>query len=126
MHEDALRSELEQVIAELAAAKTDYASLGAKIAGLEARRAALGRALGETERRRGAGTGLAAMYRTDAIVEVLTTTGTEMSINDVVAALHAAGRAHETYDNVGADLAYLTEKGRVTRLRRGVYAAPAS
>jgi hypothetical protein len=48
-----------------------------------------------------------------------------MSINDVVAALRQAGRGHETYDNVGVDLAYLAERGRITRVRRGIY-APAS
>jgi hypothetical protein len=46
-----------------------------------------------------------------------------MSINDVLAALRQAGRGHETYDNVGADLAYLTERGRITRVRRGIYAS---
>jgi hypothetical protein len=29
------------------------------------------------------------------------------------------GRGHETYDNVGIDLAYLAERGRITRVRRG-------
>jgi len=36
-----------------------------------------------------------------------------------------AGRGRETYDNVGVDLAYLAERGRITRVRRGIY-APAS
>ena len=118
---DALKSELEQVTSDLAAARTEYASLGAKIAGLEARRAALSRALTGPERR---STGaFTARYRTDAIVAILTDAGVEMSINEVVQALHWAGRPGETYDNVGIDLAYLAEQGRVARVRRGVYAA---
>jgi BMFP domain-containing protein YqiC len=45
MDPDILRSGLEQVASELAAARTEYASLGAKIAGLEARRAVLAKAI---------------------------------------------------------------------------------
>jgi len=118
---DILRSELEQVTAELAAARTEYASLGARIAGVEARRAALSRALTDTDRRGVGDPGLAAGYRTDAIVTVLQRAGTEMSIQDVVVALRDAGRPHETQDNVGVDLAYLAAQGRVVRIRRGVY-----
>ncbi len=122
MEDGALKAELDQVTSELAVARTEYASLGAKIAGLEARRAALGRALGGTEGRSAEAPGIAAMFRTDAIVAVLRDAGTEMSINDVVAALRDAGRPHEAYDNVGVDLAYLAQQGRVARVRRGVYA----
>jgi hypothetical protein len=125
MGDDALKSELDQVTAELAAARTEYASLGARIAGLQARQAALGRALSEAARQGQEAVGPAAGYRTDAIVAVLDAAGTEMSINEVLTALQEAGRVHETYDNVGVDLAYLAERGRVTRIRRGVY-APAS
>jgi hypothetical protein len=50
--------------------------------------------------------------------------GTEMSIQDVISALADVGRPGESYDNVSADLAYLAEKGRAKRTRRGVYAAP--
>jgi hypothetical protein len=46
-----------------------------------------------------------------------------MSVTDVITALHDAGRPHETYDNVGADLAYRAERGRIARVRRGIYAA---
>ncbi len=122
MEDETLESELAQVTSELAIARTEYASLGAKIAGLEARRAALSRALGGTGRRSAEAPGIAATPRTDAIVAVLKNAGTEMSINDVVAALRDAGRPHETYDNVGVDLAYLAQQGRVARARRGVYA----
>lgn len=123
MESEVLRSELEQVEAELAAARTEYASLGAKIAGLEARRAALSRTLTGTDRRGAADSGLAAGYRTDAIVAVLQQAATEMSIQDVVKALRDAGRPHESQDNVGVDLAYLADQGRVARIRRGVYAS---
>jgi septal ring factor EnvC (AmiA/AmiB activator) len=115
--EEPLKSELDQVTAELTVAKTEHASLGARIAGLEARQAALRKTLAETERRNAEPSGIAAMFRTDAIVAVL---NAEMSIKDVVAALRDAGR-DETIDNVGADLAYLKQKGRVARIRRGVY-----
>ena len=125
MEDDKLRSELEQVTSELATAKIKYASLGAEIAGLEARQAALRRALTGTERRDGQSADTLPKYRTDAIVELLTAAGTEMSINDVVAALHEAGRIQETYDNVGADLAYLAQQERITRVSRGRY-GPAS
>lgn len=123
MDEDALRSELEQVTADLAAARVQYASTGAKVAGLEAQRQALTRAL--THQARAADPMQAAVprYRTDAIVAVLEASGAEMSIQDVIGALANAGRPSETADNVGVDLAYLADRGRVNRVRRGVYAA---
>lgn len=123
MDSDTLRSELEQVTAELAAARTEYASLGARIAGLEARRTALSRALSDTDHISAGAPGIAAGFRTDAIVAVLRQAGTEMSIKDVTTALRQAGRPHETQDNIGVDLAYLTDQGRVRRVRRGVYTA---
>jgi septal ring factor EnvC (AmiA/AmiB activator) len=121
VNEDPLKSELDQVTSELTTAETEAASLGAKIAGLQARQAALRKTLADRERRSAEPSSIAAMFRTDAIVAVLNEVGAEISIKDVVAALGDAGR-HETYDNVGSDLAYLTEKGRVARIRRGVYA----
>jgi hypothetical protein len=117
-----LSSDLEQVRADLAAAEIEYASVGAKIAGLQARRDALIRALsalGGPARTAGS-----AGPRTDAIVDVLMATGTEMTIKEVIAALHDSGRENETYDNVAADLAYLKDQGRIARLRRGVYGRP--
>ncbi len=123
MDEDGLRSELDQVTAELAAARIQYASVGARVAGLEAQQQALTRAL--SHELRAADTTQVAIprYRTDAIVAVLEASQTEMSIQDVVSALAGAGRPGETADNVGVDLAYLAERGRVNRVRRGVYAA---
>jgi hypothetical protein len=122
MDDDALRSELDQVTAELSAASTQYASLGAKIAGLEAQQLALSKALAQAQS--GAVTPAAApRHRTDAIVAVLEMTGTEMSIQDVITALGDAGRPGESYGNVSVDLAYLAERGRAKRTRRGVYAA---
>lgn len=119
-----LRSELDQVTAELEGAKTEYASLGAKIAGLEARRAALSRAIPGPEERGGFGRAdIPAKYRTEDIVEILTAVGAEMTIDEVVAALHDSGRAAEAYDSVGADLAYLAKEGRIAKVRRGVYRA---
>lgn len=125
MAEDALKAELDEVTAELATARTEYASLGARIAGLQARRAALIRALSETARQDRAAVG-AAGYRTDAIVAALDAAGAEMTINEVLVALRETGRVHETYDNVGVDLAYLADRGRVTRVRRGVYVSAAA
>jgi hypothetical protein len=126
LDEDALRSELEQVTAELAAARIQYASIGAKVAGLEAQQQALTRAL--TLEVRAADPMRAAIprYRTDAIVAVLEASGCEMSIQDVITALAGAGRPGETADNVGVDLAYLAQQRRVNRVRRGIYAAPPS
>lgn len=44
-----------------------------------------------------------------------------MSIKEVIVALGRAGRPNETYDNVGADLAYLAQGNRIRRVQRGVY-----
>lgn len=124
MDVDHLRSELDQVTAELEGVKLEYASLGAKIAGLEARKAALSRAIPGQEGHGSFGSAdIPAKYRTEDIVEVLTAVGAEMTIKQVIAALHESGRAAETYDNVGADLAYLAEEKRIARVRRGVYVA---
>src|SRR6516164_5288995 len=96
--------------------------MGAKIAGLRARREALTRALSGM----GGHDAKADITRprTDAIVGVLMAADTEMTIKDVIAALQDSGRENETYDNVAADLAYLADRGRIVRLRRGVYARP--
>jgi hypothetical protein len=123
MGDDTLESELDQVTAELVAARIEYASLGARIAGLQARHAALSKAVSGAGQQSRPSASAARGYRTDAIVAIMDAAGTEMSINDVVAALRQAGRDHETYDNVGVDLAYLAERGRVTRVRRGIYAS---
>jgi hypothetical protein len=122
MDDGALTTELDQVTAELAAARTQYASLGAKIAGLEAQQLALSKALARTQPGE-TGAATSPRYRTDAIVAVLEMARTEMSIHDVITALGDAGRPGESYDNVSADLAYLVERGRAKRARRGVYAA---
>src|SRR5215469_15875964 len=83
-----LSSELEQVRSELAAAEVEYTSMGAKIAGLRARREALTRALSGMGHGGKAGV---TRPRTDAIVEVLMATDAEMTIKDVIAALHDSG-----------------------------------
>jgi hypothetical protein len=123
MEDQTLRSELERVDAELAAARTQHATLGARVAGLEAQAAALARAI-QADQGDDHGTATSVLrYRTDDIVEVVEMSGTEMSIKDVMAALAEAGRPRETYDNVSADLAYLAERGRIARARRGIYRA---
>lgn len=122
MDDRQLQSELDQVTAELTAARIQHASLGARIAGLEAQQLALARAVGKAQSVDG-GRVQTPRYRTDAIVAVLETSGTEMSIQEVITGLADIGRPGETYDNVGVDLAYLAERGRVSRVRRGVYAA---
>jgi hypothetical protein len=114
MTEDALGAELRDVTAELTSARTRYAILATQIAGLEARHAALTKAL----------SGTAARYRTDAIVAALRSRGRQMSIGDVVGVLRTDGRAHVTADSVGVDLAYLAEQGRVIRVQRGIYGLP--
>jgi hypothetical protein len=122
MEEEDLSSELERVNAELVAARTQQARLGARIAGLEAQAAALAKAI-EADLDVDQGATSALGYRTDDIVEALEMSGAEMSIKDVMKALSEAGRPRETYDNVSADLAYLAERGRIARARRGVYKA---
>lgn len=121
--DNALQSELDQVTAELMAARTSYASLGAKIAGLEAQQLALSKALARAQPAAAAASGSSHRHRTDAIVAVLEMTGTEMSIQEVITALGDVGRPSESYDNVSVDLAYLAERGRARRTKRGVYAA---
>ena len=122
MDDRELQSELDQVTAELTAARIQHASLGARIAGLEAQQLALTRRSANYNRLTAARP-RRPKYRTDAIVAVLEASGTEMSIQDVITGLADIGRPGETYDNVGVDLAYLAERGRVSRVRRGVYAA---
>lgn len=122
MNQDVLRAELDQVTAELATARTEYASLGAKIAGLVAHQSALRRALPPTDHKAGAATIPSPRYRTDAIVAALVKVRGALSINEVITELRENGRPNETYNNVSADLAYLAEKGRVARVRRGTYA----
>jgi len=124
VEDDTLRDELDRVTSQLAAAKTEYTSLGAKIAGLEAQKEALARALAGPERLSAQNVNMAGNYRTDAIVDLLTAADSEMSIKDVIRELRDGGRPHEAYDNVAADLAYLAERKRITRLRRGVYTRP--
>jgi hypothetical protein len=126
MDDDVLRSELDQVTSELAAARIQHASTGARIAGLEAQQLALTRALAQEQHSAGGTAAATARYRTDAIVAVLEASGTEMTIRDVIAGLAGSGRPGETADNVGVDLAYLADRGRVHRVRRGVYAAAPS
>ena len=121
MEDDTLRDELDRVASELAAAKTEYTSLGAKIAGLEAQKEALTRGLTDPEHLSAQNVNTAGKYRTEAIVDLLTAADSEMSIKDVITGLRDSGRPHETYDNVAADLAYLAERKRIARLRRGVY-----
>jgi transcriptional accessory protein Tex/SPT6 len=115
-----LSAKSDQVASELAAARTEQARLGARISGLEAQLAALGTALARGARVT-AVTGAAPRYRTDAIVAVVEGGRGEMTIQHVIVALSSAGRPGETYDNIGVDLAYLAERGRVNRIRRGVY-----
>jgi len=125
MDDEALRREFDQVVSELAAARTEQARLGARIAGLEAQQAALGTTLARSGRA-AATTGAIPRYRTDAIVTVVEASRSEMTIQEVIAALASAGRPGETYNNVGADLAYLAQQGRLRRVRRGVYGTTAS
>jgi len=122
MADDILETEFERVRSELAAAEIENARLGAKIKGLRAEAEALtqARAAVNGKSRRTS----VPKPRTDAIVDVIMATGTEMTINDVVAALHDEGRDHESYESVGSDLAYLVDRGRIARLRRGVYGRP--
>jgi hypothetical protein len=118
---DALRSELDQLQTELAEARIQYTRVGAKIAGLEAQSEALATALSGMRGPRGETT--TAKPRTEAIEDVLMAADTELAIKDVIAALHEGGR-DESYDNVAADPAYLAERERIARLRRGVYNRP--
>src|SRR5687768_15565603 len=121
MSDDTVEAELERVNAQLAEARTQHAILGARIRGLEAHHAALTAAMGTTGGPPSRATG--GVYRTDAIVGVLTASNAPMSISEVVAALATAGRPGETAENIGVDLAYLVDRGRAVRVRRGIYAA---
>ena len=122
MSDDVLQAELTQVTSELAAARTEYASLGAKIAGLKARQSALRKTLQVTEPAEGTVMRPSQRYRTDAIVAVLAEACAPLSIKEVIAGVRNTGRPEETYDNVSIDLAYLAERGRIARVKRGTYA----
>jgi hypothetical protein len=117
-----LNEEFDAVTAELAEARTEYARLGARIAGLEAQRSALARALPQGPETSGENE-VGSQHRTDDIVEVLLAKGSPMSIKEVVAALRDGQRPNENYDYVSVDLAYLAGRDRVQRVSRGVYAA---
>jgi hypothetical protein len=122
MDADRLKSELDRVTAELEEARLEQTLLRARITGLEARRAELAKAIPAAGSSDGLGAAdLPARYRTEDIIEVLAASGTDMTIEDVVRGLHESGRANETPDNVGADLAYLAKGGRIAKVRRGVY-----
>lgn len=124
MEDDTLRSEFASVTEELAAARIEYASLGARIAGLEARRAALMDAIPDMVEAAASGdSDIGGRHRTEDIVEVLRGHGSPMNIKEVVAGLSRLGRPGENYENVSADLAYLAERGRIVRDGRGVYSA---
>lgn len=122
MPEDPLASELRQVTAELTAA-IEGAGSEREIESLRARQALLSKAMAHAPRRRPAG--LAAGYLTDAIVAVINAAGTEMSADQVLAALRRGGRADDTQQQVLTEMAYLAGRGRITRVSPGLY-APAS
>jgi hypothetical protein len=120
--DDILRSELEHVCSELAAAEVEYASLGAKISGLRAHAGALNQALSDASSHSGKVS--RDKPSTEAIVDVLKRADTEMTIKDVIPALHDIGRDQESYDNVRVDMAYLADRERIVRLRRGACSRP--
>lgn len=124
MPNGSLDDELETVTAALREARTEYARLGARIAGLAAQRSALTHALSAPDAP-SASSPQGNQHRTDDIVEVLLAKGTPMSIKEVVSDLREARRVDETYENVSVDLAYLAGRSRVERVKRGVYAAKA-
>lgn len=119
-----LESELELVTEELTAKRAEYASIGAQVKGLEARQAALRRAVAEADATPVDTSDLTTMARNDAIIAVLKKSGQPMSIQEILDALHAAGRTFERNTDIQFYLSNLKKRERVVWVNRGVYALP--
>jgi hypothetical protein len=119
-----LRSELELVTRELAAKRAQYAIIGAEVKGLETRQAALRRAIAEMDSSPVDDSDLAGMVRNDAIIAVLKQAGRPMKIQEIVDALHGAGRTSERNTDIQFYLSNLKKKERVVWVDRGMYALP--
>jgi hypothetical protein len=119
-----LESELELVTQELMAKRAEHASIGAQVKGLEARQAALRRAVVEADCSPVDNTDLTTMVRNDAIIAVLKRAGRPMRIPEIVDALHEAGRTSERNQDIQFYLSNLKKKERVVWVDRGVYALP--
>lgn len=119
-----LEAELQLVTRELAAKRAEYTSIDAQVKGLEARQAALRRALADADRGPVDASELTTMVRNDAIIAVLEKAGRPMRIQEIVDALHAAGRTWERNTDIQFYLSNLKKKERVVWVGRGVYALP--
>ena len=113
-----VRDELAQVEAELGEAQAEHAMLTARVEGLKARQAALRQAVAAENGRGASRDEIARMTKNEAIVAVV---DRPMRIDDVVEALHAAGREQESYMPVSMYLGELVRKGRLARIRHGLY-----
>jgi hypothetical protein len=118
MSGDRIRSELARVEAELAEAEAEYATLGARINGLKAQQAALRESLAAGNGHGASNEETTRMKKADAIVAVV---DRPMTINDVLQALHAAGRVHEAYMPVSMYLGDLVQYRLLKRIRHGLY-----
>lgn len=119
-----LRADFQQITAQLNEALREQARINARIAGLQAERDALAQALATTsDGRDGDRLDLSRMSKTDAILAVLRSAGSPLTIPEIVTALHDAGRPRETYNGVSVYLQGLLAEERVDRPSRGHYVA---
>jgi len=118
MTENRVRDELTRVEAELAEAQVEHATLTARIEGLKAQQTALRQVLAAENGHGASQDEIVRMTKSDAIVAVV---DRPMRIDDVVEALHAAGRDQENYMPVSLYLGELVKKRRLVRIRHGVY-----
>lgn len=116
--ESQVRAELTRVGTELAQAQVEHATLTARIEGLKAQQAALRQALATGNGHGASKDEIARMNKADAIVAVV---DRPMRIDDVVEALHAAGREQETYMPVSMYLGDLVKNKRLVRISHGLY-----
>jgi hypothetical protein len=118
MSENPVRSELARVEAELVAAQVEHATLTARIEGLKAQQTALREALAAGNGHSASNEEIMRMKKADAILAVV---DRPMTINEVVKALHAAGRGSEAYMPVSMYLGDLVKYKRLKRIRHGLY-----
>ena len=122
------QDELARIDAELDMVRGELIRLEARQAGLLAERNRLAAASGGRVDRGSLSdrqtASISNLGKNEAIVAVLGNAEQELSIDEVVAALRAAGRGSETYNVVAIYLDNLVKEGRVRRVRRGFYSTP--
>ena len=108
---------------ELEAARDDVVRAQARVAALEAERDQLAAALAARATPGRGRRDLSHLDRTDAVVQVLRTSGDTMTTREVTERLRQGGRPDEREHIVSSTLQYLFKRDLVRRPSRGKYAA---